>query len=50
MEPALDILVNETYPIAGRATVVSGTIRSGVLRVGDMVQVVRPTERASGPR
>ena len=41
MEAPLDILVDETFPISGRGTVVAGTIRGGVLRVGDLVEIVR---------
>jgi len=42
MDEPLDIVVEATYAIRGRGTVTTGTIRSGVLRMSDSVEVVRP--------
>lgn len=41
MADRLEIVVEETFRIAGRGTVVAGSLRSGDLRVGDWVEVVR---------
>lgn len=38
----LDLLVTDTFRIKGRGTITAGQIRTGTLRQGQLVEIVRP--------